>query len=289
EDQLAIRVAAESRSQFKDIEQANEDDRVLNDDDYRSIRGKVLIEPRRLDGLSVTLMANDVYDKPSTSTVNGSDLFARKYNSGSSGFSTDETRAMNANNYSAEMAYDFDDGLSLTSVTTFHDAALSINTAPGNTAYVRSDIRDDENVTQDLRLTLDGANALTGTVGMYLARQDKKSVGSIFVGLGAGLGVTVDVKSEARNTIDTRAIYSDLRYDLGSGFSLLGGGRIQQDTVANYIDRDVTSLAANTAGQDITFAKDMDAERTDVAVLPKLGVTYDVTNSQVAGLTVARG
>ena len=289
EDQLAIRLAAESRSQFKDIEPANEDDRVLNDDDYRSLRGKVLIEPRRLDGLSVTLMANDVYDKPSSSTVNGSDLFERKYDSGASGFSTAETREMNANNYSAEMVYDFDNSLSLTSVTTFHDAALSINTAPGNTAYVRSDTRDDENITQDLRLTLDGANALTGTVGMYLARQDKESISSIFVGLGAGLGVTVDVKSEARNTIDTRAIYSDLRYDLGSGFSLLGGGRIQQDTVANFIDRDVTSLAANTAGQDITFAKDMDAERTDVAILPKLGVTYDVTNSQVAGLTVSRG
>ena len=289
EDQVAIRIAAESRNHYKDIDQATEADSALNEDQYRSIRGKLLIEPRRIDGLSVTLMANDIFDKPSTSTVNGDDHFARQYNSLSSGFSTEELRKMNANNYSAEVVYDIDDSLSLTSVTTFHDASLTIETAPGNTAFIRDDKRRDENFSQDLRLNLEGDSALTGTIGLYTARQDKASYGTIFIGLGAGLGVTVDVHSDARNTIDTTAIYSDLRYDLGGGFSLIGGGRIQRDTVSNFIDRDVTSLAANTAGFDITFAKDMDEKRTDVALLPKLGLAYDVTDSQVVGLTVTRG
>jgi len=283
-DQVAFRLAGEWRNQEKDIDQTNPEDDVLNEDEYWTIRGKLLIEPSAMEDLSVTLMVNEVHDQPATSTVNGTDLFSRTFNSGISGFSTEEVRQIDINNYSAEVAYDLTDRWAITSLTTFQATDLKINTAPGNTAFIRDDVRQDNNFAQDLRLTLDSESGLSGTFGVYHSNNRKEA--DSFYNL-AGFFTTVDAQS--KHEIMTYAAYADMRYKFDNGFTIIGGGRVQGDKVRNFQNSDVTGPAAGTPGFDITFAKDMDQTENYVAVLPKFGLTYDFNDKQTAGLTISRG
>lgn len=282
-DQVAFRLSGEWRNQEKDIDQANPEDNVLNEDEYRTIRGKLLIEPSAIEDLSITLMANDVYDHPATSAVNGTDLFAGEFDSAISGFSTEELRVIDVNNYSANVTYDLNNNLYMTSLTTYQTTDLSINTAPGNAVFIRDDTREDENFAQDLRLTLDQKIGLSGTVGLYYANNNKESQSSINL---AGFATTISALAE--NEIKTYAAYADMRYKFENGFSIIGGGRVQRDDVHNFLDQDVVG-AVNTPGFDITFIKDLDEDQTYVAVLPKVGLAYDFNPDQTLGLTISRG
>lgn len=279
-DQIAFRLAAEAREQEKDISQVKAEDNVLNDDKYRSVRGKLLIEPEAIEELTITLMANDVYDQPAVSAVRNP-FFDRTFDSGSQ--STEELRKNNVNNYSATVDYDLTDILTLTSVTGKQDTEMTIETAPGNGYFIRDDTREDDNFEQDLRLVLDGHEKLSGIFGLYYADKDNSSQSSIELPT-----FSTNVEATARNEVETSAAYANLRYKIGNGFTVIGGARVQRDTVANFIDRDVTG-AVNTSGFDITFTKDMDVENSYVAFLPTAGVAYDVTENQTVGLTLSRG
>lgn len=279
-DQVAFRLAAEAREQEKDITQAKGVDNVLNDDKYRSVRGKLLIEPEAIEELTITLMANDVYDQPAVSAVLNP-FFDRTFDSGTQ--STEELRKNNVNNYSAKVDYDLSDDLTLTSVTSKQDTDMTIETAPGNGYFIRDDNREDDNFEQDLRLVLDGDEKLSGVFGLYYAHKDNSSRSSIELPT-----FVTNVDAKARNEVQTSAAYANLRYKIGNGFTLIGGARVQKDKVANFIDRDVTG-AVNTNGFDITFTKDMDVENSYVAFLPTAGVAYDVTENQTVGLTLSRG
>lgn len=282
-DQVAFRLAGEWRNQEKDITQTNPEDYALNKDEYWSIRGKLLILPAAMEDLSITLMANDVYDQPAASAVNGTDLYARQFNSGISGFSTEELRKMHVNNYSVEVNYDLDEDLSLTSLTTLQKTDLSIDTAPGNTVFIREDTREDTNFAQDFRLTLDKEYGFNGTVGLYHSNNKNDSDSDINLA-----GFATLVTAEAENHIKTYAAYADMRYKFENGFSVIGGGRIQKDRVRNYLQRNVVG-AVNTPGFDITFNKYMDVDESYVAFLPKAGVAYDFNQNQTLGLMVSRG
>jgi len=282
-DQVAFRLSGEWRNQEKDIDQANPEDNVLNEDEYRTIRGKLLIEPSAIEDLSITLMANDVYDHPATSAVNGTDLFAKEFDSAISGFSTEELRTIDINNYSSNVTYDLQEDLYVTSLTTYQVTDLSIKTAPGNTVFIRDDTREDKNFAQDFRLTLDQHMGLSGTVGLYYADNRKESDSSITL---AGFATTISALAE--NEVQTYAAYADMRYRFDNGFSVIGGGRIQRDDVYNFLDQDVVG-AVNTAGFDITFIKDLDEQETYIAVLPKFGLAYDFTPDQTLGFTISRG
>lgn len=293
-DQVAIRLAAETRNEEKDITPKNDIDSAFNEDEYRAVRGKLLIEPAALEDLSVTLSISDVYDKPAISAVTG-DFFERKFNSGNLTFnagdvasgSTEELRKININNYSAKIDYNLGDDWSLVSVSSIQHTDLDINTLPDNRNWYRDDERIDENYEQDLRFVLDRDQGLSGVFGLYYANKESDLDSYIQADPDGGFTTTADGK--ARNNVETAAVYASTRYKMDNGFSLIGGARLQQDEVANYIHRDVTGALKNNTSFDITFDKRMDEEETYVAFLPTVGVAYDVTPTQTAGLVVSRG
>lgn len=295
ENQVAFRFAAEGRNHVKDIAQANPDDNIINNDEYRSFRGKVLIEPNRIPELSITLMANDVFDQPATSGVNGADLFDRTFNSARSGTSSEELRRNNVNNVSAKVLYDLSETLTIASITSVIDSDMLITTAPGNFDFIRHSTRGDNNFAQDLRLNIEGNSKLTGTIGLYYAEQEGVGSSSIDLDLASFgfAGQTLFTETDTLNETRTAAAYTDLRYAFDNGITLIGGGRIQHDRVSNFIDKDVTDTAGglfvNNPANDITFTKDADNTENFLAFMPKLGLTYDVTDNQTVGVMVSRG
>lgn len=280
-NQVAFRLAAEAREQQKDIKQVNVEDNVLNEDKYRTVRGKLLIEPEAIEELTVTLMANDVYDQPASAAVRNP-FYDRTFNSGSQ--STEELRKNNVNNYSVKVDYDLTDSLTLTSVTSKQDTDMTIGTAPGNGFYIRNSNRKDNNLEQDIRFVLDQDTGLNGIVGLYYADKENEGHGVTTLPTYSNTRAVSDTSTK----VETSAVYANLRYKLDNGLTLIGGARLQQDKVANFIDRDVTGITNNTLS-DITFAKDLDVEESYVAFLPTAGVAYSVTETQTAGLTVSRG
>ncbi|UUX51053.1 TonB-dependent receptor [Nisaea acidiphila] len=289
EDQVAFRLAGEFRQEEKDIDFVNSADEDLNDDKYRNVRGKLLIVPKAVDGLSIKLTANDVFDQPASNTVTGPDYFDRRFDSSASGYSTAELRKNEVNNYGVDVTYEFDGGLSLRSITALHDADLTIGTAPGNPVYSRTGGRENDDFTQDLRLELDGGGDLTGTVGLFYGKFDYETDSRFFLDSSILFGAgdhTID--SRTQNETESAAVYTDLRYRLTENFSLLGALRFQRDEVRNFIVTDVTGFLENSIA-DILYDKSMDATQEYDVLLPKAGIAYDLTPDRTVALTVARG
>lgn len=289
EDQVAFRLSGELRDQKKDIAVANPADEPQTDDEYRTIRGKLLIEPLSLPDLNVLLTANDVFDQPSFLPASDPDFFDRIYDSNVNGYSAAELRKISTNNYSLDVSYHLNERMTVHSVTSFHDADLSIASAPGNTLYARTGGRENNDLTQDLRLEFGGDASLTGTLGLFYGDFDSDISTDFFIAsailFGAG---DHTIESTARNKTHTKAVYADLRYRLNDRISLLGGLRYQMDEVSNFIDTDVTGALENST-LDLLYDKSMDETVKYNVLLPKFGVAYDFSQDRTIAATISRG
>ncbi|MEM7288474.1 MAG: TonB-dependent receptor, partial [Actinomycetota bacterium] len=123
------------------------------------------------------------------------------------------------------------------------DTDLRIATGPAAVFYVRDDLRDGEDITQDLRLEIKNeGTGLSGVVGgfygNYEAHTDTSisaNVGGILFGIPDPFLTPIQL-GESENQTKSRALYADLRYAFNPTWSLIGGLRYQQDEVQNFIN-----------------------------------------------------
>lgn len=276
EDQLAVRLAGETRRMTSDIEFTDSVNEPLGEDEYNNFRGKVLIEPEAADGLKVLLTAARTYDAPTAAPV--SDPFFDRVLT-SPGLTT-EFREMTLYNYAADMSYEFDSGVILRSVSAYNDTDLEVKSAPSSAPlFVRDEHRKDGDFTQELRLELgEETDGLSGVAGAFYGNfsQETDTFISGFDPVG-GIFVTVQ-DGTFLNETETMAAYFDARYRFMERLSLIAGLRYQHDEVRNKAD------IASTFGPTIS-----DRSTEFDVFLPTAGLAFDIDDEQTLTATARRG
>lgn len=126
---------------------------------------------------------------------------------------------------------------------------------------------DGTDLTNELRLDFSSADGrLTGLAGVYFRRQTNDVDWDFF-------GPTI-----IQGDRDSLGIYADVSYDLTSEFEVFGGLRYQREA------QDRNGFLAQTGNPT-----DIDFERTDDAILPRLGFAYKPNANTRLGLVASRG
>ncbi|MEM7669053.1 MAG: TonB-dependent receptor, partial [Pseudomonadota bacterium] len=275
EDQLAFRISGESLNEELDISYTDAGNTFLRDDEFNNVRVKLLAEPDAIPGLSALFTFNRAFDAPGTPTVSGPDFFDR-IQDGAATFA--EKREATVNNYIADISYDVSDALVLRSISAFIDTDLEISSAPTSTVFVREDLRDGDDFTQELRLEISDqeGSGISGVVGGFYGDVNKETETFIQSDLGAGL-ITIQDGTFSGDTT-TYAFYTDLRYNVFGPFSLLGGLRYQRDRVQSSVD-----------SQSAFGNRQFGFEETFDVWLPKVGVSYEIDDTQTVSAVASRG
>lgn len=302
DNQVAFRISMEGHESRNDINYVDRDGEGLGDDKFHNIRGKVLIEPKAIDGLRALLTFNHAIDKPSVNRVDGPNFFDRQENGSAD---LEEVREIDVDNYIANISYDFNDAYTLRSITSFTNTDLSIENTPNSIVFDRQDLREGEDFTQDVRLEIKDkkGSGFSGVVGAYygefkqFADRDFQ-VDASYAGCVLGGGgfqpclnfvqndgvppffVDLNVGNEGYD-IKTRALYADLRYNIFGPLSVLGGLRYQEDEVRNY----ATSIGIQTGGAPVTI----DSTAKFDVLLPKFGLSYELDKNQTVTAVASKG
>jgi outer membrane receptor protein involved in Fe transport len=240
-----------------------------------------------LPGFSALFTIARTSDQPGSAQVSGPNF--DRLLSASSDF-TDYREGV-ANNYAADISYEFMSGFTLRSVTAFADTETTISTAPGAAFSRFGDHTDSTDFTQDIRLEIaNEGNGVSGVVGLSYGSLKRDNFGETTVVLdyffpGFGLPDTPIPYGRGTNGSDTTniAAYADLRYRLDR-WSFNAGGRLLRDTIET--GEDSIQLNTSTLGYDV-FTGTTKASFEEF--LPKLGITYDLTSNQTVGASYNKG
>ncbi len=342
-DELAFRASVEQRSfdgyTWNLTRQAADDAQVS-----AIYRGKLLWTPSAIAGLKVQLgytrshrTGPYMYSYVRTDLP---DYFAHRYTTNNT---PDRTRS-DSDIVTLQADYALSDAWSLSSVSAWNKVTSSslwdMDHGPDNAGYARRQL-DDTTASQELRLHYAGA-AVQGLLGAYWARHvednDAQLLNNVatptttIAGLLRSAGfpaatataiatryaqalpvIPVDYVSASPTRSSNRALFADGQWQMGSGFSLLGGLRYDRqryamasDTTAAFagrypdpaafaasgtalyraivaINQGVAGIVRSANGEVAWNTRDFDA------LLPKLGVRYDWNPDLSASLVVQRG
>lgn len=299
ENQVAFRISAEGLDAEKDISYQDSGNSPLGEDQYRNVRGKLLIEPKAISGLSALFTFSRTYDQPASSSVSGPNFFKREYNEASL---FTEFREAEVNNFVADVSYAFTDAFKLRSVSAYIDTDLEIGSAPASEVFFRDDLRKGSDFTQDIRLEINDKNrsGLSGVVGFFYGdfsehnRSDIQVDPFYYLTNGAVTGgfLIPFQQGTFENETQTTALYADLRQRVFGPWSLIGGLRWQRDKVSNAADN-TELIGADTTdpfnpipiyNQDV-----YDVDETFNVWLPKFGLAFDIDENQSISATARRG
>ncbi|MEM8558414.1 MAG: TonB-dependent receptor, partial [Bacteroidota bacterium] len=251
------------------------DNDALDDSEYRSLRAKLLIEPKALDGLSVTLSAGQRFDQPGSAQVTGPDFFER-FADLPPGL---EFRETTLGSYGARAVYEATPSWRIEALSARATGDTDIFTPPGSN-FVRDELRAQDSFTQELRVAYQPderpglAGRLSGTAGLFYGWFGDDRDSEVLL----GESVFQDIESDGFT--EERAVFADARLRLGRGWTLLAGARVLAARVEDTI---VTFPGDATRGDTTAVATDF------TALLPEGGLAFAVTPTQRLAFTVARG
>ncbi|MDX2203379.1 MAG: TonB-dependent receptor [Hyphomicrobiaceae bacterium] len=277
-NQLAVRVSGQIVDGERNISYADPANRPLDDDRLANIRGKVLIEPSSVPGLSVLLTASRTEDRPAVTTVSGPNFFDRHLAASSS--STD-FRQTKANNYIADVSYQLATNYRLRSITAFADTATDIGSAVGS-SFMRDEVRGGTDLTQDLRLEIDRkGNGLSGVLGLFYGRFGTDIDSHIAQDIGFVVPLQ-DLVATYKTT--SAAAYGEMRFRFMDRYQFIAGGRVVHDVVESHSVGSALDLGTFTYA-----AIDSTTKAEFTRALPKVGMTYDLASNQTIGFTYSQG
>lgn len=296
--QSAFRISGYKTEHDRGISYSDPYNEQLGLDAYDTLRGKLLIEPDSLPGFSALFTIARTNDEPGSAQVSGPN-FGRRLDA-SSDFT--DFREGSADNYAADISYEFMPGLTIRSVTAFADTENTIKTAPGAAFSRYGDNTDATDFTQDLRLEIDNSgNGISGVVGLSYGHLKRDNFGHSTANLDyfyTGYGFpnhpvlfgTGTYGSETTNL----AAYADLRYRWDR-WSFNAGGRLLRDTIEtsedsnNLSTTDADLFQFIVTGIPVYDPYNAKTKATFEEFLPKVGVTYDLTSNQTVGATYNKG
>lgn len=247
-------------------------DNVFTDDDANptrtgNARGKLLILPN--DDLDVLLTyAHGESRKGDNSVMRQNDKI-RYYKMTSN---TEAYDKLKQDTVSAKVDYRLDDHWSLTSLTantdSDYDARLDFDqSADANQTVLRT--QDGDLFSQELRLNYSG-DTVKSFAGLYYGHNTNNFHDRLF--FGQSLFGTV----KGDTTIENKAVFGEINWTFAPRWTLITGLRYDHETN----DTDV--------GQD-DFSEPGKDKQTSDAVLPKLGIDYELAENQYLGFMVQRG
>lgn len=254
DDQLAFRIAADygRKHSFLDMNKFN----GIDSDEFKSLtlRGKVLIEPKHLEGFSTLLtVEHQDYYGPQQEGV------ARPISDKDAAFPDMPRFRPKTTAGIMENTYEVNDDLTVQNTFSYTDVLVKRYAQPGDgNATI-----DGHQIVEEPRLKFSGADGrLNGLFGLYYFNARQKEEIDLFGG------------GNFNDKTDTMAAYGEVTLGILSKLDLTAGGRVE------YEKRDRT-------GQDGPFSIDYNASQT--VFLPKIGLAYHATDEWTVGATAARG
>lgn len=279
-NQAALRISGQAFERDHNISYGNPENNSLDNDDLSTIRGKLLLEPDSLPGLSALFTIARVNDTPAVLSVTPpfEDRFL------ASGVSID-FRSTQTTNYISDIGYTVTPGVTVRSITAYADTKTEIGSA-ASSPLQRDTVRDGGDFTQDLRLELENSgNGLSGVVGLFYGSFKFAADNFDLQDLAPPLGfftVVQDLNSETKT--ESIAAYADLRYRFWDKFVAIGGGRILKDKVESSSEGVILPDFLGPLGAIQSSFSDEFTE-----FLPRAGLTYDLTSNQTVGVSYNKG
>lgn len=281
EDQLAFRLAGFASRSNSGITFINPDDAPLGEAELEELRGKLLFEPDAIPGLSALFTISHTHDKPSWNFVSG-DFFDREFDTTGT---ASEYRDTTVDRYVADISYELTPDWTARSVTALNTTNTTIDAAGMSSLgyYTRDDIREGSDFTQDITLSYESPDSpFSGVFGLFGGQSDMQADSNIYTDVGFPVVIQDTITS---TTTTSYAAYADMRYEVASGITLLGGGRLLHDNVASEREGEVINLLTLPVPQWVSEDGSVD----NVEFLPKFGVAFDVTDNQTIAFTATKG
>lgn len=279
-NQSAFRISGQTFERNHGISYENPENNELDEDTLRTIRGKLLIEPDSLPGLSALFTIAHVQDNPAVLSVSPP-FFDRVLGADAS----IDFRETKTSNYISDIGYTMAPGLKLRSITSYADTETTIGSAPSSLLQ-RDVVREGGDFTQDLRLEIESrGNGLSGVLGLFYGSFDYNNDT-----LDSAFGAPIqDIVTDANTR--SMAAYADLRYRFWDRFAVIGGGRMLHDEVKSASNGMVLLNPYSVLdGADPNYGIVQDSFSDEYTeFLPRLGMTYDLTPNQTVGVTYSKG
>lgn len=281
DEQIALRVSAEYERSETDINYptytgyAGYDD--LIEDEYYQIRGKLLLTPADLPDTRALISYSFSHDSPTSSDIAGPGL----------GFEFDEERGdfnlpvfteprnNDVHNVAAEVTHQITDALKFTSLSTLSYSDLTRNSinvgTPGETNVLIGG-QEQTLATQEFRLNY-AEGRWSGVAGLYgaLEYDDNGFERPDYFGRH-------DISRSERDTANIAA-FGEATYEFVPTWKVTGGLRADFTTVDSY-----SFFSRNGA-----VTTDLATEHDEFVLLPKIGLSKDLDESQTVGATIQRG
>ena len=288
-NQAALRISGQSFQRNHGISYTDPENDSLDEDELRTMRGKLLLEPDSIPGLSALFTIARVDDTPAVLSVSAP--FEDRVLGPLGPTDSVDFRSTQTTNYISDVGYELTRGITLRSITAYADTETDIGSAAG-ALYQRDVIRDGGDFTQDLRVEIDNSgNGLSGVVGLFYGSftYDNDTIDTFDYSFGGGALVLPIQDLITQADTESMAAYADLRYRFWDKFVLLGGGRLLHDEVSSTTTGEILYNAFTFAG--VPDYRSLDGNFSDefTEVLPKVGLTYDLTDDQTVGVTYNKG
>jgi iron complex outermembrane receptor protein len=240
----------------------------LDDYDGLNLRGKFLVEPDSIPGLSVLVSAEygNGLDHVFHNYVDGVPFSERKRRA-------NDFRILDTEGWATGLRarYQLNAREEIASITSYvHD---QYSTNPRDTSAFKFTDMVEERFAQDFTYSFRDVSNFTGIIGVGLTDGQRNYVANATNRGVIGYSVTgADIK--------TQAAYADIAWNFAGPFDLLFGGRIE-----HYDDkRDVMITAPQFA-----IFRDRDYSVDEVYVLPKVGLRYNFQPEESVAFTVRKG
>jgi outer membrane receptor protein involved in Fe transport len=291
ENQLALRFAASFEDSESDLNYPNYENferfHDFSHDSYYNLRGKLLLEPSAMPETRALLSYSFAHDAPAMDDIAGPGL-GFDYDEDRGDFNDPvftEARADDVHNVGLEVTHDFSEALKLTALSGFTHSLMSrpsVNEGtPGEINVTEGDM-EDALATQELRLNYEG-DRWSWVAGLYGSYED-------FTGWFNRTSFypeawsRYDVSRSTRQTTNLAA-FGEATYEFVPTWYVTAGGR------ADYTTQDTTEYFSRTSpvGGVPNVTTDFDGSLEEVNLVPKLGLSKDLTEFHTAGVTYSQG
>jgi len=238
-----------------------------------NVRGKLLFLPSDDVDLLLTFAHND--QRAGLNAVQATGGVPNYFNV----FENTETyHKFDQNSATGKLNWYLDDEWTLTSISSAtlvdYDAVLDFDRV-ATTTEIATRKHEQTLASQEVRLGYD-YDQLTGFFGTYLGR----TTGEIDDQLLSGSTVALEQKGKVE--IDSYALFGEANWKFANDWTLISG--LRWDYEENH-----TQINYPTALVSLSSARSIDENISSNVLLPKLGLSYDVTENHLVGFTWQRG